>query len=296
MSRLALPLFLLPLCASTAVGQYMHLATPADGSVVYFSIRQPEAGSGDPEQGRIYTVGPNGLELFAERESASLTLPAVSPDGSMQAFFYDAGCIGYRPCVRQTGATVIGSPSGDPLAVTGAVQFSADGRLALVFQSGNPYLPTPAALLDLATGEATELSGWFRDSTPPSGRVVANDGSVVSGGLSVRLFPGSQLHLTRDPAGVVVDGARESGESGAIIDPAAKTVVYVARWSYPNNGFTRLRVYDVETGARRTLVEGLGDFRQPVMSDDGQQVLFRTTAQFGPGAPGRPPSDLHHLD
>jgi|GEM_PF-782335 len=276
----------LSIWAAPLYAQFSDLATTGDGSVVYFASRHARAGSNEPYQGRIYRVGPGGgLELFAEREREDvepndlfirelsnfyrLSAPAVSDDGSVLAFAGSRECAG-RSCIGVTREeSSIEGGGRETVVVPGRVSLSPNGRFALGYGGQWPgFIPT---LRDLDADAEPEYVGVRNVSR--TGSAVANDGTVVH-------IVNSGISLLRRSESISLRSEHELVEE-AVIDGSAKTVVYVSRWrSWPESSFPRLRVLDVESGRRRTLAEGLGEYFQPDLSTDGSRVLFLSTARL----------------
>lgn len=278
------PLLLLCLLgAATLQAQYLDLSTTADGSIVYFSTTLARAGTDDPTQGRIYSIGADGLKVVEERRREDptgqpavtnyywLSAPEVSQDGRLLAITGHRDCTSGRNCVgvTTTQTTIRG------LALTGSdlrapVHFSPNSRYALVEREQN-LSAQPAALIDLTTGERTTLS-FFNTATRP-GFIVTDNGRVVSADGWVHIWDrtGNRTTLT--------DLLQEDATS-AVTDRSGSVIVYTSRWDYPHAAFSRIRVVDPTTRAQRTLIEGFADFYQPVVTADGRRVLFLTTSRF----------------
>ncbi len=282
-------------------GQYYHLATPADGSVVYFDTDYPRTGTTDARQGRIYTVDASGLQVFAERQREEfpgnpvytnyyqLSSPAVSGDGTTRAFRGVRRCIG-RACGGPAPLDEVtmqrpGLP--DLHAVGGDVQLSSNGRYALL--SASHGLTWAGGLIDLGTGVVQPFSFHpLRPFTP--GRQIADDGTVVSAEFA-------RLTVDRGAERQITELYPWEFPEQAVIDAAARFVVYSSRWSFPYASNIRIRALDLRTGNRWTVVEDFADFHQPVLSDDGQQLLFLTNCLFDEsGFVGPPQAYLIGMD
>jgi len=275
-------------------GQFNELATTADGSVVFFSTWYRRSGSGEPFQGRIFTSGPSGTRLYAERPRVIipgsplvtnyywLSAPEVSSDGRIVGFTARRDCLSGRQCigVETTETTITGIPGVSELTVRGRVRFSASGRYALRY-------PTvaiggdPGGLLDLRTGQSAggiAPLGELADVARP----LADDGSIVTTVNGV-------LKLIRGGLSEALTDAGHESAREATIDTAGRVVVYTGRWVFPKSAFSRIRVIELPNGVPRTLIEGIGDSYQPVLSNDGRGVLFLSTSVFGsPGMMGPP--------
>ena len=270
MARVLLTLFLLPVAAWP---QFYDLATPNDGSIVYFVTRHRRAGTDEPFQGRIYAVDARGLHLYEQRERQivserfpilsnpyDLSRIEVSGAGDVVAFSGRRVCSGTTAsqCLLSNVSTVRNLDSGVEREVFGSVRLSENGRYALVIPSR--LTSDFQGVLDLATGKAVEFVGFAPDAVQP-GRAVANDGSVVipNGGVELWRFDGTR---TRFPPG-------KASLHTTVIDAEAKIVVF--------SETERLGVFDIAGESERTLVEGRGEISDPVVTSDGRRVLFRST-------------------
>jgi uncharacterized protein (TIGR03437 family) len=272
------------------LGQFNDLATTEDGSVVFFSTWHRRSGSSEPFHGRIYVGDATGIRLYAERQRIEvpgnptvtsyywLSSPEVSGDGRLVAFTGRRDCLGGRQCigVQTTETTITGMPRVGDLTVRGRVRFSASRRYLLRYPTVG-IGGDPGGLLDLSTGQ--EVGGVVPPETLAEvGRPLADDGSyVMTRNSTVRLVRGGQSEA-------LTDLTQESAED-AVMDAAGKIVVYTGRWVFPKSAFSRIRVIEPGRGAPRTLIEGIGDSYQPVLSNDGQRVMFLSTSVFD--TPGR---------
>lgn len=166
------------LLSQSMSGQYFHLATPADGSVVYFDTDYPRTGTTDTRQGRIYTVDASGMRLFAERQRElvpgrpalsdyfRLSGATVSGDGATKAFLGVRQCMPLLPCYLfdDSEITILRAGLPDLDAESGDVQLSANGRFAHL--SPQPSETVRAVVLGLVpvdpagrTGQAAPLEG-----------------------------------------------------------------------------------------------------------------------------------------
>jgi uncharacterized protein (TIGR03437 family) len=296
---------LLPVFATLLSAQYADLATTADGSIVFFSTTLRRSGAAEPEQGRIFVIGPGGLQLHAERQRQEfpgvpavtnyywLSAPEVSADGRTMAISGRRECLGGHQCLDvPTNITNITAVNGRiDLAVRGRVRLSPNGRYAL--RQGPPELGgDTGGLLDLVTGQESLAREWERglgQVTYP-GLPVADDGSVLH-------VVNGQVWLNRGPAAQSLTDLLHESAFGAVTDAATRVVVYVSRWRHPHAAFSRIRLVEPVGGSRRTLIEGLGDFYQPVLSHDGQRVLFLTTSRFdNSGRVGSPQAYVIGID
>jgi hypothetical protein len=64
------------------------LATPADGSRVYFATTLPQKNTTQPTHGQLFQVGPSGLQLFVSRDEV-IPPPPVNPAQPVQTNPYD---------------------------------------------------------------------------------------------------------------------------------------------------------------------------------------------------------------
>ncbi|MBL0160183.1 MAG: hypothetical protein IPP47_24320 [Bryobacterales bacterium] len=286
---------LIVLFAQVLPGQYYHLVTPADGSVAYFDTDYPRTGTADTRQGRIYTLGGSGLQVYAEHQREVLPSgpyagtpvytnyfhldgASVSSDGETRAFRGARQCLNGKPCAFFDPYEITIQRPGllDLQTKGGNVQISANGRYALLAQSTRAG-SARSELLDLLTGVAQPLASMPVSSFSP-GRQVADDGTVVqTQWAALVLFRGGNQYRYQFSSPELL--AYEL-PSEAIIDRTGRVVVYSSRWRQPYSAYLRVRAIDLETGLVWTVAEDFADFYQPVLSDDGRQVLFLTNCRF----------------
>jgi uncharacterized protein (TIGR03437 family) len=269
-----------------ALSEPIAMSTTADGAILYFSVTSPRRGVSEPQQGRIYTFGPAGLQLFAERGREILvnlpgqpqvtnyhwfTAAEAAGDGRTLAVTAERQCLSGRNCVGVplTETTVTGAAE---LTVPGRVKFSPNGRWMLRFRDPG-VVSAEGGLVNLDTGVQWPLfinSGQLYPGTP-----LANDGSVV-------MITNGFLRLLRPGAAEWVDLTHLLTEEAftPAIDAEARFVVFASKWEYPNNAYSRLRIVNLSTRRIQTLIEGFADFYQPVLSHDGRRVLFLSNSRF----------------
>lgn len=259
--------------------QQIQLSASFTGDTLYLTTPYPRAGTADSPQGRIYTITPAGLSLFAERTRAlqpsdpgrpqltnyySFVAAEITSDGRTLALSARRDCVSGRNCIgvptlqtELTGAV--------ERTVPNRVQFSPDGRWLVRF-SDSGIGSAPGGLTDLATGAETPLSLYSYRIHP--GSIIANNGSVVIDQAGLRLLP----YLASDPISISNLLAEEAYTPNLSAD--ARTLVYASAWQYPYHAYRRLRAVDLATGQSRTLIEGFANYDQPVLSHDARRVLF----------------------
>ncbi len=259
--------------------EQIHLSTTADGSTLYLAVPFPRTGTDDPVQGRIYTVTPAGLSLYAERAREILPLTPGQPqvtnyysfvgaevtaDGLTLALSVRRDCVSGRNCV---GVPTLQTELTGTIerTVPNRVKFSPDGRWLLRFTDYG-IGSAPGGLTDLATGAETPLP-LYSDQLHP-GSPVANNGSVVYDRAGLRLLP----YLASDPIPITSLLAEQATNPNLSAD--AQLIVYSSAWEYPYHAYRRLRIVDLTTAQSRTLIEGFANYYQPVLSHDARRVLF----------------------
>jgi uncharacterized protein (TIGR03437 family) len=273
------------LTAIPACAQFRGLATPADGSQLYFSMRLRQKGSSQPLWGKLFGAGPAGIALLESRERlvpdppppgiavglgmAQPTTPYdirasdISSDGSVVAVAAWRGCVsGGSYCFKIENFFTTVSANGKAVEYPGNLRLSANGRWAFG-QGSHPTRPDDypytAYLVDLGSGTTTNLQDDGSVST--NGRPVANDGTAVLGnrGGVVLIRGASRQQIAAD--GYALD---------PVIDAAGKTIIWTA-CSDGNCTDASLQVGDTTTGEHRQLA---ASGRAACLSDDGRTALF----------------------
>lgn len=264
-------------------GQFAGLATPADGSRVYFASPLRLKGTGQPAHGKLFVADADGVRLVRSRERVepapfdpfggrgltnaySYESADVSGDGGIVVAELLRACLG--DCgvgVNRVASALLGASPGQDLDYPGvSLRLSRNGRFVL--QTGFRF-PFPAlrSVIDLRTGVERSFAALDRQLRPLPGRPIADDGSAV-------LNATRRMVLVR-PDNSVVELALEPEEDpvSVHVDAAATTVVYAAG-NRAGSGYAVRRI-DVRSASRRTLVEQT-DSAELSISDDGQLVLY----------------------
>lgn len=286
---------LLPLPISAQISQ---MTTTFEGDILYFSIENPLKESGEPWQGRIFKVGPAGLELVESRDRVAdpnsppgapvtnyfhLSGPEVSDSGNVFVFAARRECYdGFGPCADQPNpqSTI---RTAQRRAVPGVVRLSANGRFAAVFG----FSGRGSYLIDFFSGTESDLPpppSLYAEPRP--GRAVSGDGAIVHSGRSgLWIYQnGENRQLVRIPASP--QGAFTTIEE-PVIDGPGRRILYTVRAA--GNGLRRLRMYDLVSQQDEEFIAGLGETYMPLLSTDGSRALFLSTAQFSDGAPPASP-------
>lgn len=150
------------LLAAPLAAQFQHLATTADGSILYLSTALPLRDTSVPHQGRIYRWdATRGTQVFVERMKQGggtlsnhydLSRPSISASGDLIAFNGRRDCRVGTFCVvnPQTAGVVQPVIGGAPVFQNeGVVFISRNGRYALL--AG--FLFGDVTWIDLATGQ-----------------------------------------------------------------------------------------------------------------------------------------------
>lgn len=272
------PLLLLALSLHLPA-QQIQLSTTFTGDTLYLTTPYPRAGKDDSPQGRVYTITPSGLTLFAESTRKlvpasgfgpqltnyySFTAAEVTPDGRTLALSARRDCLSGSRCIDVP--TLQTELSGAvQLTVGNRVQFSPNGRWLLRF-SDYGIGSQPGGLTDLATLAESPLA-IYSDQLH-AGTQVSNDGAVVLNQAGFRLLPYAASQSIPVTSLLAEDAAHPN------LSPDASLLVFDSVWNYPYHAYRRLRVVDLFTGQPRTLLEGFVHYTQPVLSHDARRVLF----------------------
>jgi uncharacterized protein (TIGR03437 family) len=184
-----------------ALAQFSSMATPADGSRVYFATGLRQQGTSQPLSGKLFVIDSTGLALFRS-DSGSAT---ISSDGKVFAF---------SSTVRTTIST-----GGQDQDYPGDLRLSAGGKWAFGLGTQSPTPLFTAYLVNVATGDTTTFAhNVFQIAR--NGRAVADDGTVVYSDFnSIVVQRGSDIrHIT-------VPGATAQPQD-AVIDAAGDTIVF----------------------------------------------------------------------
>ncbi len=234
-------------------------------------------------QRRLYRIGPDGVQLFAERgpapaapgltffsSSDGIAVPQPSDDGETVAYTIHGVCVA-DPCVIGSVAELKGTTTLQ-LGV-GTVQMSRNGRWAVISSDPNIRVQDRTAeLIDLNSGQ--------RSSVPQPVVVpfaVASDGSilVLQGGLG----------LWRDGQVTTLPLGERPIRPLALSDNARVFVYSEVSVVLPKPGGIQLKARDIGSGRDTVLFQPNG-FQLPQflgMSDDGRLVLYSV---IGPASNG----------
>jgi uncharacterized protein (TIGR03437 family) len=275
--------------------QFHSLATTDDGGVVYFDTALRQKGTNQPLHGKIFRYGSSGINLHASREQEPpppappvgggfrghsnyyrLGTPDVSGDGAVVSITKGRDCYGAAACVANelTRSEIQGVPGRPDFELSGWTRLSQNGRYAVHADGISGPSGVGPAVADLLAGTGTAFVE--RGSFGSPGRVISNSGEFVyASSAGLQLVTGAAEGALQ-PMTLLGRGAEQI--LGAVMDAAGEVIVYCSRWPSPYDQFTRLRVFNRQGNTIRTLIEGYGDYYQPVVSNDGLRVLFLSTA------------------
>jgi uncharacterized protein (TIGR03437 family) len=183
----------------------------------------------------------------------SLSRPEVSRDATVLALTGQCQCVGGAHCINAALFQASVANRNYP----GKGRLSGNGRYLLTYGANN----SPgfyASIIDLQTGDTFDRAPYTPYNGIGAGRVVADDGTVV--------FIDSALTLLT-PASVTRVSLPYPYSSGAVIDSAARIVVYVSQGS--------IRIYRIAE-QQDTLLAAIPNAASsaPYLAADGSRVMF----------------------
>ena len=274
---------ILILLCSPVFSQFSDFATTDDGRELYFTTTLQLAGSltSFPES-RIYRIDGSGLALFSERGSLAAAgtfssgfgagMPRVSSDGNTIGYVLNGICPSPDPCTSATSQAILRKSDGQTVLGTGALALSRNARWAVLTRGPGPNTPPQSTLINVDTGERTQLPGFVAAPFP-----VASDGTVV----------------LQTPSGI---GLWQNGNFTPIslrgplsifaISDDAQLLVYGQLFGFPDSPTNRVLVRNLATGDDTVI------FSQPTASgvaapigltSDGHKLLFLAGDTTGAG-------------
>lgn len=262
--------------AATAMwAQFNSLATPSDGSAVYFTTTLRLQNTLEPTSGKVFVADERGVRLVESRwvRVPPAPYPAacvlgrlfnfgsveLTADGRTMALggsqYASPSCRGYH------SATLLRGPAGTR-EIDGVLRLSANGRWALVDTTTSAFSQTTGSLVDLATGARTDFEMPWPAGIGlwASGRAVADDGTAVFSGIGrpYILRPGQapQPFPYGNPEAISANGARVLYRTDAV------------------------HVVDLATGRDEQLSATGGSVGGVGLSDDGSRAAFVQNGQL----------------
>src|ERR1019366_2598879 len=262
--------------------QFYSLATPADGSRVYFSTGLRQKNTTQPLYGKLFTVDSTGLKLFLSRDAqipappppGTFPIPltnaynlqgaSISSDGKVFAAMGIEYCSGAGEfCTRAEPYVTTISAAGQDKDYPGDLRLGASGAWAFGVSGVAPVGIFTGYLVNVATGQQTAFGMVFgRFQVASSGRPVADDGTAVYSDFgSVVVVHGSETrHIT--PGNITPGNAFPMD---AVIDWAGATIVFAVCAL----DVCSLRLAD-PAGSGSSLLSA--DGFAPALSDDGRTL------------------------
>lgn len=290
-------LAVLAFVSSPVWAQFSGLATPADGSVVYFASTLKLKGSSQPDHGKLFVADERGVRLFRSRDR--VTLPA-SPPCALSAFysFYGAGAVSrdgltvaagiqrsgngcsYPPLAAGTTIVTASSERDTP----GYASISPSGRQSILVVPANsrPYAAVDLFYWDLNTSVRTPITlpaatmQYESYGLPGAAHSIADDGTAIILHEMAFRSPEIGTFIVRpgaDPQPFPVNRA-----SAVAISADASRVLYLLKDSQ------QLRIYDLQTQDDRLVAAYENSPAAAItgitMSDDGGRVAYLRGGQI----------------
>ena len=265
------PLLVLAVVTAPLWGQFSGLATPYDGSAVYFSSTLSLKGAGQPDYGKLFVADETGVKLFRGLERIlppamgdcvvgsqySLDGAEVTSDGLTVAA---PGSVAYSgPCRGLLKATAV-ITAGGVTEVPGYAYLSPSGRYAISNITPNVFSSASLVFVDPQTGQQTPItlpgvSGPWPAYFPSNGRAISNDGTSI-------FSYANNAYLARP--GRDVQAFPVPGANALAIDAAGDLVLYSISSDLRSRNLTTQQ--DALVAAGQSDASGL--------SDDGTRALF----------------------
>jgi uncharacterized protein (TIGR03437 family) len=256
-----------------AFAQFGSLATNHDGSRVYFVSNLRQTGTNQPPWGKVFVADAAGIWPLAIRNRDvnwvspsgyitnpfNLTAVAIAHDESRLALLGGPDCNYGSPCslIDLSQTDIYDSTGQDTLTIPGRrANISPNGRWALMSEK-TPVGILATSTIDLTTGQSSTFDWWKNRWSPLA---IADEGTTA-------LVDANNLYLIRP------DGSSSTIPANAVagaFDSRASTLV----WADSRTG---LQVPNTSTLTQRVLFAS-GDSYPPEISDDGQRVLFVSSA------------------
>jgi len=271
--------------------QFFGLATPADGSRVYFATPSRMKGSGQNPYGKIFQYDVNGLRLVAARDpdpppsgtppfGGSLTnafdlgMADTSSDDRVTAIGAERHCAGSDVvlCSKQELFSTTITRGGQSRDYPGMLRLSSQGQWAFGAgsQSNPPFFRTLGYRVNLATGEIRSIQ-WEEQprldviQVSNTGRIVSDTGTAVFFHLrDIYLLQGDQISVM--PAAAPVFDAVMDAAGGQIVFSTSGVCSATACAATP----TEVRITSPGASGSQLLASGFA----PSVTDDGRQVLY----------------------
>jgi uncharacterized protein (TIGR03437 family) len=265
--------------ASAAWGQFGGLATPSDGSAVYFTTSLRLKGTLEPPWGKVFVADERGVRAVVSRHLRTLPLPPGYIGNCVLGELYRFGAVelsadgrsmaagGARwsagQCRVFASATLLRTPSGSR-DISGALRMSANARWAIVDTTVGFNGENSAVFLDLQSGAQTAIAvaGGQSLLNPLSfapGRTIADDGTAL-------LFQGGKPYLVRP--GQPLQPFPVAGAQPWAISTTGARVLY--------SSADGVHIVDLQTGDDQALGAG----RPTGFSDDGSRATLVRAGQL----------------
>lgn len=247
-----------------AVASPLLAAAPAAAHHRQTPAVLPLSGTGEANLPRVAPSGRKALS-FTMPDGANTKVVIVKPFHApdVQDVVTQSG-LNENPAISFTGTALAWDTDGDPLSL------GLPGR-QVVFERRGILLP---ATLD--------ESGTSRNpAVDKAGIRVAfeSNADLASSGN-----PGAQQVFVRQPSGVVIQASRGVGTSGNPWLSNRRRLLAFESSSHPQTGaetgVSQIWIGDAAVGAASPITSGAGSSRFPAVSDDGNLIVFESTADL----------------
>lgn len=185
--------------SATAWAQFYGLATPSDGSAVYFTTSLRLKGALESPWGKVFAADEHGVRLVAQRwlrkpptpgnYASNCVIGQLNSFGAVElsADASTLAALGFRwtagQCHGAGAATMLRTKSGTR-DIDGYLRISANGQWAVVDATSSVFSQTAVSILNLKTGERKDLQFNSPGGVQfPSGRAIADDGTALFSGF-----------------------------------------------------------------------------------------------------------------
>jgi len=239
-------------------------ATPAAAHHRQTPAVLPLTTSGDADLPRVAPSGRKALSFtLPDGPNTKVIIAKPFHDPDHQDVVTQSGS-NQNPAISFTGTALAWDTDDDPLSL------GLPGRQVVFERRG---LLLPAALDESGTSRNPAVDKAGIRIAFESNADLANSGN-----------PGAQQVFVRQPNGVVVQASRGVGTSGNPGLSTRRRLLTFESSSHPQTGVDtgvfQIWTGDGATGASAPITDGAGSSRAPALSDDGNLIVFESTADL----------------